>query len=225
MKRAPLFITGTGTGVGKTVLTALLARFLRQNGVRVAALKPVGSGGRDDARVLAAALGGELTLDEINPWHFRRAIAPVLAARREKKRVGLPQIVAHVRRLQKRFDWLLVEGAGGLLSPLGETVDSRDVIIALRATPVIVAANQLGAINHLRLTLAALPAASRARATIILMSPEKPDAATRSNAALLAESFDPGRIACLPWLGTSIDWDRAAKSTAVRHALRGILND
>ena len=75
-----IFITGTDTGVGKTVLTALLAQFLRGRGVSVAALKPVCSGGREDARALRHALGGALTLDEINPWHFRAAVAPALAA-------------------------------------------------------------------------------------------------------------------------------------------------
>ena len=67
------FITGTDTGVGKTVLTALLARYLKARRVGVAAFKPVCSGGRADARALHAALGGALTLAEINPWHFRAA--------------------------------------------------------------------------------------------------------------------------------------------------------
>ena len=75
MKSAPHFITGTNTGVGKTVLAALLARFLRQSGLNVAACKPVCSGNRDDARRLADALGGALSLDEINPWHFRAPLA------------------------------------------------------------------------------------------------------------------------------------------------------
>jgi len=103
-----LFITGTDTGVGKTVLTALLARFLRARGVRAAALKPVCSGGRDDARVLHAAMDGALALDEINPWHFRAPIAPLVAARREHRRVRLAEVLAHVHRLQNHFDVVLV---------------------------------------------------------------------------------------------------------------------
>jgi len=77
-----LFITGTDTGVGKTVLTALLVKFLRGRGVNAAALKPVCSGDRSDARKLFAVMDGALPLDKINPWHFRAAIAPLLAARR-----------------------------------------------------------------------------------------------------------------------------------------------
>src|ERR1035438_1725945 len=111
-----LFITGTDTGAGKTVLTALLAQFLRSRGVNVAALKPVCSGGREDAAALHKALGDALTLDEINPWHFRAAIAPSQAARLEKKSVRLAPVFAHIRAVQKKFDVTLVEGAGGLLS-------------------------------------------------------------------------------------------------------------
>src|SRR5271154_45883 len=106
-----LFITGTDTGVGKTVLTALLTRFLREHGIHAAALKPVCSGTRADARALHAAMNGTLTLDEINPWHFRAPIAPLLAARKENQRVKLSQVLAHTRAVQKKFDVLLVEGA------------------------------------------------------------------------------------------------------------------
>jgi dethiobiotin synthetase len=223
MKHAPLFITGTDTGVGKTVLAALVAGFLRQSGLRVAAFKPVCSGSRDDARLLADALGGTQRLDEINPWHFRAPIAPLLAARREHRRVSLAQILAQARRLRQHFDLVVVEGAGGLLSPLAEDADSRDVIAALRAIPVLVGPNQLGVVNHLRLTLAALPPAARARAMVVLMSPETPDAATRTNAALLAEYFDATRIVGLPWLGRRVNLDLALKNVRVRKGLEACL--
>src|SRR5471032_141597 len=98
-----LFITGTDTGVGKTILTVLLVKFLGEHGVNVAALKPICSGGRGDARKIFAAMDGALSLDEINPWYFRAAVAPLLAARREKKKVKLSQVVAHARAMQKRF--------------------------------------------------------------------------------------------------------------------------
>jgi dethiobiotin synthetase len=194
------FITGTDTGAGKTVLTALLTRFLRKRGVDAAALKPVCSGGRGDARALHAASNGALALDEINPWHFRAPIAPVLAARRERKRVKLSQVVTHVCAVQKRFDAVLVEGAGGLLSPLGENFDSRDLLAALRATPIVVCPNRLGAVNQVLLTLEALPESFRRKARIVLMSPPGPDAAAASNAKLLAEFLDAKRIFILPWL-------------------------
>jgi len=223
------FITGTDTGVGKTVLTALLARYLRERGVNVAALKPVSSGDRHDARALGVALAGALALDEINPWHFRAAVAPVLAARREHKCVRLAEVLAYVQGMQKRFNVVLVEGAGGLLSPLGVSgsrnrayFNSRDLILALRATPVVVCPNRLGAVNQALLTLAALPPSIRAGARVVLMLPPHPDAASGSNAILLADCFDPKRIFRLPWLGEKFAPGRALQRPAACEALRGL---
>lgn len=222
MKRTTFFITGTDTGVGKTVLTALLAGYLRERGVNVAALKPICSGGRDDARALRAAMNGALTPDEINPWHFRAPLAPLLAARRERRRVGLADVLAHVRTMQRRFDVLLVEGAGGLLSPLGENFDSRDLIAALRATPMVVCPNRLGAVNQVLLTLAALPRSASCRARVVLMSPSKPDASTSTNVSLLAEFLDAKRIFCLPRLGGRFDPEKVLKDSRVRRMLRAL---
>jgi dethiobiotin synthetase len=214
-----LFITGTDTGVGKTVLTALLTRFLRERGINAAALKPICSGGRGDARALHAAMNGALTLDEINSWHFRAPIAPLLASRKENKRVKFSQILAHARAMQKHFDVVLVEGVGGLLSPLGENFNSRDLILALRATPIIVAQSRLGAVNHVLLTLGALPENFRVKAKIVLMSPSKPDAATKSNARLLEQFLSPEKILSLPCLGEKRELAEVLKVSQVRRTL------
>lgn len=217
------FITGTDTGVGKTVLTALLTQFLHAHGVKAAALKPICSGGRDDARALHAAMNGALTLNEVNPWHFRAAVAPSLAARRENKIVTLKQVVASIRATQRKFDVVLVEGAGGLLSPLGEQFDSRDLIVALRAVPLIVAPNQLGMVNHLLLTLEALPRHRRVQAKVVLMSPPKPDTATAANFKLLSQFLSPEKIFSLPWLGHRIAADLIFKKTIVRQTLQSLM--
>lgn len=218
------FITGTDTGVGKTVLTALLAQFLRERGIRVAAFKPLCSGGRDDARALHAALGGKLTLDEINPWHFRAPIAPTLAAARAGQSVSLARVLTHIRKTGNGFEVTLVEGAGGLLSPLGRNFDSRDLIQALKATPLIVAPNQLGVVNHILLTLEALPKNQRAKAKIVLMAPPKPDAATASNAKLLGQFLAAERILILPWLGKSFEPAKVLKNPRVRQTFQKLLN-
>jgi dethiobiotin synthetase len=188
------FVTGTDTGVGKTVFTVSLLASLLRKGIDAAALKPICSGGRDDARKILAVSDGALSLDEINPWHFRAAIAPSLSARQEKKKVTLAQAATHIRAMQKRFEILLVEGAGGLLSPLGENFNSRDLIKATRSTPVIVAPNRLGVVNQVLLTLEALPKNFRSKAHVVLMPTPKPDSSTKSNAHLLAEFFDAKRI-------------------------------
>ena len=217
-----LFITGTDTGVGKTVLTALFIKFLRERGVNAAALKPICSGTRADARALHAAMSGALTLDEINPWRFRASVAPPLAARREKKIVKLSQILAHTRTIQKRFEVLLVEGAGGLLSPLGENFNSRDLILALRATPIVVTQNKIGVVNHVLLTLEALPENVRQKAKIVLMSPPKPDAATGSNAKLLEQFVAREKILSLPWLGKKFELAEVLKIQQVRRTLNAL---
>jgi dethiobiotin synthetase len=214
------FITGTDTGVGKTVLTVLLAQFLRQKKINVAALKPICSGGRGDARKIFKALNGVLALDEINPWHFRDAIAPALAAKSEKKPVKLSEVVARVRATQKNFDVILIEGAGGLLSPLGENFDARDLILALRASPMIVAQNKLGALNSILLTLEALPKNVRAQTKIILMSPRKKDLAGDSNAKLLADFFPRENIFALPWFGQVFSPEKVLKNLRVQKTLR-----
>jgi dethiobiotin synthetase len=220
--RHTLFITGTDTGVGKTLLTWLLAVFLRRRGVKVAAFKPLCSGGRADARALHAALGGELTLDEINPWHFRAAITPSLAARREKKSVSLAGVLAHIGAQQEPFEVILVEGAGGLLSPLGVNFDSRDLIVALRARPVIVAPNRLGVINHVRLTWEALPTYLRHRAKVVLMSPVEPDAASATNARLLSSWIPEGNLFTLPWLGEEFDPASLIRTGRIAQTLRAL---
>jgi dethiobiotin synthetase len=217
------FITGTDTGVGKTVLTVLMAQFLRQKKINVAALKPICSGGRGDARKIFKALNGVLALDEINPWHFRDAIAPALAAKSEKKPVKLSEVVARVRATQKNFDVILIEGAGGLLSPLGENFDARDLILALRASPMIVAQNKLGALNSILLTLEALPKNVRAQTKIILMSPRKKDLAGDSNAKLLADFFPRENIFALPWFGQVFSPEKVLRNLRVQNTLRALV--
>lgn len=198
-----LFVTGTDTGVGKTVLTAWLTRYLRAHGTDAVALKPLCSGGRADARELHAANSGVLMLDEVNPWHFRAPLAPVLAARKQGQGVKLGEVVAQVRAAARRFECVLVEGAGGLLSPLGKGFDNRDLLLALRARPVVVVPNRLGAVNQARLVLGALPRWARLRAVIVLVDQRTEDAAARTNAALLAQ-IEPGTaIEQLPWRDTT----------------------
>ena len=218
-----IVITGTDTGVGKSVLTALLTHHLRRSAT-VAPLKPICSGGREDARLLRAASGGGLTLDQINPWHFRAAVAPLLAARQENERVNLRDVVACVHRTALKFQFVLVEGAGGLLSPLGEGFSTRELISALGAEAIVVARNQLGVVNHVRLTLESMPRLLAARARIALMSPKKLDGAARTNAALLAEFVDSTHIVSVPWLPGLRSLESAAVKPRMRVALDALLH-
>ena len=218
MTRRIIFVTGTDTGVGKTVFAALLTRCLRERGVPVAGLKPICSGGRNDALRLREAMGEGLTLDSVNPWHFPAALSPLLAARKVGKRVRLDLVIAHVRAMQKQFATVVVEGAGGLLSPLGEEFDSRDLIIALRATPIVVCPNRLGAVNQVLLVLEALPRTVANRTQIVLVNPPHAELATRRNLELLAEFVSGERIHTLVWQKKSPS-DASGRQPATRKML------
>lgn len=194
-----LFVTGTDTGVGKTVFASLLTRRLREDGVNVAALKPICSGDRSDARVLRKAAGNVLSLDEVNPWHFRAALAPLLAARNENKKLRLTQAVHHIASIARRFELVIVEGAGGLLSPLGEGFDSRDLILALKAKPIVVAPNRLGIVNQVLLTLDALPRPLARQTHVMLVDLPRKDAASHSNPGLLREKIGRDNVHSIPW--------------------------
>lgn len=207
-----VFVTGTDTGVGKTVLTALLARHLRQQGVNVAALKPVCSGGRDDARILQRALSGSMSLDEINPWHFPAPLAPPFAAAMAKRRLNVPAVLRHVRDIARRHELTLVEGAGGLLSPLAGAADNRALLRALRARPVVLVSNRLGAINQTLLVHAALSAREQEEALWVLVAPRRESLVHRLNLRFLRGRLGAGRVFTLPFLS-----DR--QRTATTHAL------
>ena len=222
MKPALLFVTGSDTGVGKTVFAALLSRRLRARGFRVAGLKPICSGGRADALALQAAARSVLTTDEVNPWHFRAALAPLLAARREHRRVRLREVVAHIRRIAQPFEVVVVEGAGGLLSPLGEDFDSRDLIRALGAVPVVVCANRLGAVNQALLVLGALPPAATRRAQVVLMGTARANSASRTNASLLRERVGNTRIHELPHLNQPTALEAGLRLPVVRRTLDAV---
>lgn len=219
-------ITGTDTSVGKTVLTSLLAAYLHSRGVRVAALKPICSGGRGDARALRRAAGGRLPLDVVNPWHFRAPLAPLLAARIEGRTVRVREILNCIRRVvnaDPRPEVVLVEGAGGLLSPLGEGFDARDLLKGLRAVPIVVAANRLGVVNHVRLTLEAMPPAFAAKARIVLMDPARCDRASRTNVGLVTEFLGAQRVTTIPRL-RALPWVAGDSPASLRRRVATIVS-
>lgn len=155
MKHQAIFITGTDTGVGKTVVTALLLAYLRQRGIHAVAMKPISSGDRNDARLLRALAADEISLDAINPIHFRRPLAPMVAARMEKRRLDTRPIRSTLHALRSTFSPVLVEGIGGLLVPLRRGYVVRDLVCELRLPLLIVAKPNLGTLNHTALTVEA----------------------------------------------------------------------
>lgn len=158
-----IFITATGTDVGKTHVAASLIGHFRRMGRRVAALKPVVSGfdpqqpEDSDPAVLLRALELPATMENIariSPWRFRAPLSPDLAARREERRIDVDEVVAFCRReVDERQDILLIEGVGGVMVPLDGERTVLDVMMALRLPLILVTGSYLGTISH---TLTAL---------------------------------------------------------------------
>ena len=152
-----LFVTGTDTGVGKTVVACALARALRARGLDVGVMKPietgVGPGGPEDALALLRAAGSKAPLERICPQRFALAAAPTVAADAEGRAVDLDAIHDAYRATCEEHDFVLVEGAGGLLVPLTPDVTMADLAADLGLPVLIVARATLGTINHTALTL------------------------------------------------------------------------
>ncbi len=177
-----IFITGTGTDVGKTYVAASLIRHLRRMGRTVDALKPVVSGfdpalpASSDAGILLKALGLSVTPQEIEriaPWRFRAALSPDMAARREGQTIDVDDVIAYCRAaIDQRRDILLIEGVGGIMVPLDDQRTVLDLMMALQLPLILVAGSYLGTISH---TLTALDALFRRNlkvlATIVSETP------------------------------------------------------
>lgn len=161
------FITGTDTCVGKTYVTKLLIESLRAEGKNAVGFKPISCGDRDDAAILSAA-SGNLAIDEVNPIHFSSGVAPHVAALLENQTINPAEIIASYRAISEKHDPVIVEGAGGWEVPITQTYFVSDLAKDLGLPVILVAANRLGALNHILLTLAAIEAKGLKCAGIIL---------------------------------------------------------
>lgn len=148
-----LFITGTSTGVGKTWVTAALTRLLRHHGVDAVALKPFCCGPRDDAELLREASASALSLDQINPVWFRAPAAPYVAAMVEGRHVDIELALESVHAARQKYQFVLVEGAGGWRVPILRDFAISDFAKQIGLPIVVVATNRLGTLNLTRLTL------------------------------------------------------------------------
>src|SRR4051812_32331467 len=159
-----LFITATDTGVGKTMITAGIARVLRQRGVRVAVCKPIATGCvhrreglvSEDAEFLAHHSDTQHPLDLICPQRYAEPLAPSVAAERAKWPVDWDSVDPPLQPLSRAADFLLVEGIGGAMVPLDDRPTVLNLAQWLTLPAVIVARPSLGTINHTLLTAAAL---------------------------------------------------------------------
>ncbi|MFP6573525.1 MAG: dethiobiotin synthase [Pirellulaceae bacterium] len=226
-----LFIVGTDTGVGKTYVTAQIARQLQQAGKRVGVYKPVASGclqekgqfRSPDAECLWQAAGKPADLQAVCPQQFHAPLAPPEAARAEGRAVDEKLLRTGLEHWLKCSDIVLVEGVGGLMSPLTEEEFVADLAYDFGFPVVVVVPNQLGVINQ---TLQTLIAAVTFRdgipvAGIILnncQSPEITDTSRETNRQAISRHAVPPVLAEVSWQGCfdgPVDWWAIATSTAV----------
>lgn len=155
------FVTGTDTGVGKTLVSCALLHAFAAQGKRVAGFKPVAAGcdedgQNDDAKRLRAAGNVQASYEQINPYCFPQAIAPHLAARMSGVAVEFPRILLAYRELAARADTVIVEGVGGFCVPLNDRQDSADLARQLGLPVILVVGMRLGCLNHALLTVRAI---------------------------------------------------------------------
>ncbi|MBI5560405.1 MAG: dethiobiotin synthase [Deltaproteobacteria bacterium] len=184
------FITGTDTGVGKTFVASLIAAEVRERGLKAGVMKPVETGCKKkggslipaDALRLKKAARSDDPIGIINPYRFAAALAPSVAARNTRAKIGFNRIKECLETLSGRNDVMIVEGAGGLLTPLTEDRTILDLILFLRLPAIIVAASRLGCINSTLLTYGYAVSSGVTVAGVILNNPDGyRDESSRSN--------------------------------------------
>ncbi len=202
-----IFVTGTGTGVGKTYVSVLIIEEMRKSGLDAVGLKPVCSGVRDDAERLWEAAGGTVDIDAINPYWYQTPIAPLPAGRLERHVLKLDDMVESVTRVSKEVDFTLVEGVGGWEVPLGEGFGVPEFVQALKIPVLVVTDNCLGAINHTLLTVKAIQAAGLECSGVIFNHTEaERNVAAVTNRAMLEELSPVPILGELLTDGLAIDW-------------------
>lgn len=186
-----VFVTGTGTEVGKTVVAAAIARTLAAAGESVAVFKPAVTGleedGEADHQLLRRASGSRQDSDEIAPYRFSPPASPHLAAELAGQRIDPDRLVGAARAAASSADVLVCEGVGGFLVPLAPGFLVRDLAKCLELPLVIAASPGLGTINQTLLTVESVRAAGLEVAAVVLTPwPEAPSEVEASNRETIA---------------------------------------
>jgi dethiobiotin synthetase len=217
-----LGITGTDTGIGKTVISCALAARARQLGVSVAAMKPVESGIEarplpgtatiSDAERVQAASGSGDALSLIRPYVLTEPLAPAVAAQRAGVVLDLAVLDAARAQLERGRERLLVEGAGGLLVPLTWDLSFAGLFARWQCDLVLVAGNRLGVLNHVLLTVQAAERAGLPIAAIVLSSltEQGTSVADATNFEALQQLLPNHRLHQFPWIARLDDYEALA---------------
>ena len=201
------FITGTDTGVGKSLVACALMQRLRERYARVAGMKPVAAGAQrsadgawcnDDVLALQAAATVDLPAALVNPCLLSAPVSPHIAARRDGVAIDIEAIVRAFEALKAQADAIVVEGAGGFRVPLSDTLDGADLAASFNLPVILVVGLRLGCLNHALLTAEAVAARGLTLAGWVAnrIDPQMPEQA--ANIALLAARLNAPCLADLP---------------------------
>lgn len=199
-----LFITGTDTSVGKTVVAAAIAWAMKRRGVDVGVMKPLQSGGYEDADLLIKASGAEDDISLVVPYNFKDPVAPSLAARLESVSIEIEKIKDAYLALADRHDVVIVEGSGGIMVPIIEKGQESflvsDLILEMNLPSLIVARAALGTINHTLLTIDHARRKGIDVAGVIISGyPDKPGLAKRHNPEMIERLSGVPVLSLLPF--------------------------
>ena len=203
------FITGTDTGVGKTVIAAGLASFYRQLGMRVGVMKPIESGCKrledglypQDALFLKKISASPDGLDQIVPYRLEHPVTPSVAAEMEGIEIDLNEVKRIYQQLERNYDLMLVEGVGGLLAPLYKRLTSVDLVRLLGIPLIVVARNTLGTINHTLLTVEHARQCGLTLVGIIINNCDPdPDVSSETNPGVIKQLSGLPLVGVIPYL-------------------------
>lgn len=212
-----IFVMGTDTGVGKTVVTAAIALAARAQGRTVAPLKPAQTGDdgtvAGDAAFVASLIGLDEPAEALCPYRLRAPLAPAVAASLEGVRLDPREVVRAYGELSARFDLVLVEAAGGALVPFSDGVDMAG-LAAMLGLPVVVAIRPgLGTLNHTLLTLEALHRRGLTVLGVVISGyPDEPGLDALTNPQVLARATPVPLLGAIPFdAAIDVDAGRAGR--------------
>ena len=218
MKHNGIFVTGTGTDVGKTVVTRALTRILFHRGIDVVAIKPVESGVEEltssDTAHLVAAAGGRYSEQSVNAYRFKKPVSPHLASALENTTIDGDRVSSFLENWLEKADVVLAEGAGGLLVPINNELTYADVVARTRYRLLIVAPDILGTINHTLLTIEAARARNIEICGVVLNRVQDPSLGNEKAIAHYGNVPIIGRLPCLQNTSNALDDDHLATQLA-----------
>jgi dethiobiotin synthetase len=208
MKGFSCFITGTDTGVGKTLVTCAIIHYLTQNGVFALGMKPVASGMvlknnqwySEDTDAIIQAGRNKLSADLVTPYRFNPPIAPNIAADLENITISWPLISVSYEEIARQADSVIVEGAGGFRVPLSEGFDTADLAVQIGLPVILVVGLRLGCINHALLTAEAILSRGLTLAGWVANQIDPAMRYVQENIATLQKEIPAPKLATIPFV-------------------------